>query len=322
MKKGLTVGVVLLFIGISFVPSIAQTPEKQPIPTSSGKWWYVGGSGPGNYTDIQDAVDNASNGDTVYVYTGIYNRIENKTYCVDLNKSIHLVGEDKNTTILNGTCIWEVVDVEADNAEFNGFTVKNSKPGTGILIYNWSNGERKNIVLHDTILVNNSEGITIAECSNITCYDNIFITNGDGCYFFGSGDCSILHNLFLKNGIGLYSTYSGVTMISKNEFRENTNGIYCAGSNIRLTMRSNNFINNTIQASYDKQGMIWQLPLFIFYRQHWSRNYWSDWEKLTPRPIQGRLLLDTEIISRYITIPSFEFDRIPTQKPYQLNFKD
>ena len=33
-----------------------------------GKTLYVGGSGPGNYSSIQEAIDNASDGDTVFVF--------------------------------------------------------------------------------------------------------------------------------------------------------------------------------------------------------------------------------------------------------------
>ena len=33
---------------------------------------YVGGSGPDNYTKIQDALDDANPGDTVFVYNGKY----------------------------------------------------------------------------------------------------------------------------------------------------------------------------------------------------------------------------------------------------------
>ena len=33
-----------------------------------GNILYVGGSGPGNFTSIQDAVNNASEGDTVFVF--------------------------------------------------------------------------------------------------------------------------------------------------------------------------------------------------------------------------------------------------------------
>ena len=56
----------------------------------------MGGSGPNNYTKIQDAIDNASDGDTVFVYDGTY--YEN----IIINKSINLTGENKDTTIIDG----------------------------------------------------------------------------------------------------------------------------------------------------------------------------------------------------------------------------
>jgi len=36
--------------------------------TTTGSTLYVGGSGPNNYTSIQDAINDASDGDTIYVY--------------------------------------------------------------------------------------------------------------------------------------------------------------------------------------------------------------------------------------------------------------
>jgi pectin methylesterase-like acyl-CoA thioesterase len=71
--KCLVVGIILLLTGASIIPTTAQNGEKPSLPTSSGHWLYVGGSGPGNYTRIQEAIDNASNGDTVFVYNGTYN---------------------------------------------------------------------------------------------------------------------------------------------------------------------------------------------------------------------------------------------------------
>jgi hypothetical protein len=44
--KYMAIGIILLFLGICFVPAIAQNIEK-PLPTSRGNWFYVGGSGPG-----------------------------------------------------------------------------------------------------------------------------------------------------------------------------------------------------------------------------------------------------------------------------------
>lgn len=49
---------------------------------------YVGGSGPGNYTTIQLAVNNANTGDTVYVYDDSSPYYEH----VDINTSIHFIG--------------------------------------------------------------------------------------------------------------------------------------------------------------------------------------------------------------------------------------
>ncbi|MBE3136035.1 MAG: hypothetical protein IMZ43_01355 [Thermoplasmata archaeon] len=68
--KGLTVSVILLFVGTCIIPSNAHDTEKPSQSTSRGNWLYVGGSGPGNYSTIQDAIDNASDSDTVYIYNG------------------------------------------------------------------------------------------------------------------------------------------------------------------------------------------------------------------------------------------------------------
>jgi hypothetical protein len=47
--------------------SITDTRE-QTSTLGRGKTLYVGGDGDGNYTRIQDAIDNASDEDTVFVY--------------------------------------------------------------------------------------------------------------------------------------------------------------------------------------------------------------------------------------------------------------
>ena len=63
----------------------------------SGKTLYVGGSGPNNYTKIQDAIDNASTGDTVFIYD------DSSPYCESLSvdwPSISIVGENRKTTII------------------------------------------------------------------------------------------------------------------------------------------------------------------------------------------------------------------------------
>ncbi|HIG99628.1 MAG TPA: hypothetical protein HA258_03500, partial [Thermoplasmata archaeon] len=48
IRKWLAIGIILLFVGVTIAPTMAQDTEKSQ-PTSRGNWLYVGGSGPGNY---------------------------------------------------------------------------------------------------------------------------------------------------------------------------------------------------------------------------------------------------------------------------------
>ena len=101
MKRILAIGIILLFIGMSISSSTGFNAVEQSITPLNGKTLYVGGSGPGNYTYIQLAINDASNGDTVFVYNGMY--YEN----VIVDKSINLIGEDRNTTVIDGNYSYE-----------------------------------------------------------------------------------------------------------------------------------------------------------------------------------------------------------------------
>ena len=88
MKRIAVFLICIGLIGISFVP---HTVSDEPV---RGITLYVGGSGPGNYTMIQNAIDDASAGETVFVYNGTY--FEN----VIVNKTIDVIGEERNNTII------------------------------------------------------------------------------------------------------------------------------------------------------------------------------------------------------------------------------
>lgn len=87
-------------------------------PTVKGSTLIVNETGDnGAYTIIQDAIDDASHGDTVFVYNGTYN--EN----VIVNKTINLTGEDRNSTIIHGDGNGDVINVTADWVNISGFTI-------------------------------------------------------------------------------------------------------------------------------------------------------------------------------------------------------
>jgi len=56
IKECLTVGIILVLLGVYMIPSTAQDTKK-PSPISSSSWVYVNGIGQGNHTIIQSAID-------------------------------------------------------------------------------------------------------------------------------------------------------------------------------------------------------------------------------------------------------------------------
>jgi len=99
MKYTIPIIVILMFVSASVVV-VSYNVEKSSALSFDGNTLYVGGSGLNNYTRIQDAIDNASDWDTVFVYNGSY--YEN----VLVDKSISLIGEDRNLTFIDGSGGW------------------------------------------------------------------------------------------------------------------------------------------------------------------------------------------------------------------------
>jgi hypothetical protein len=96
MKKIIILCVVFLFVGMSVTSISGNQINNQTIKQSvRGSILYVGGIGEGNYTNIQDAVDDATDGDTVFVYDDSSPYYE---WNILINKSITLVGENRDTT--------------------------------------------------------------------------------------------------------------------------------------------------------------------------------------------------------------------------------
>jgi nitrous oxidase accessory protein len=75
---------------------------------------------PDDYSTIQEAINNAVDGDTIFVRAGTYYEH------VVVNKTVSLVGEDVNATIIDGKDTRHVVYVVQNNVNITGFTVRNS----------------------------------------------------------------------------------------------------------------------------------------------------------------------------------------------------
>lgn len=229
-------------LSIAFILSIFTIfiANQTSVVSDSTNFIYVGGSGDGNYTIIQKAVNNASDGDTIYVYSGFF--YEN----IVINKSIALIGEKKHTTIIDGGIKDTVIEIISDEVTITGFTIQSSSlvfPKAGINISSSS------VIITDNLIHNNYYGITLFHASNSTISDNI-ISDDDHCgiYMSGSKDNVISSNSIRNhsyNGIGIYDSSDSNTIIS-NELMDNS---YC-GINIHTSLNNNitgnEFIENNI----------------------------------------------------------------------------
>ena len=137
---------------------------------SRGKTLYVGGSGEGNYTSIQDAINDTVNGDTVFVYGDSSPYYEN----VAVDKTIDLIGENRNTTIIDGDGHDDVVYVSADSVSINRFTIQNSGeyPFAAINVHSDCS-----IIIGNNVINTANEGMGIKINSSYNVISRNFITN-------------------------------------------------------------------------------------------------------------------------------------------------
>jgi hypothetical protein len=131
-SKGMILGIIWLFIGASVVSEFQVQPSQNFQTVSLGDTLYVGGDGPGNYTKIQDAIDNASDGDTIRVYLGVY--YENQ---IIIDKALQIRGAGWTTTIIDGSDATlpsdGLVRITANgDVTFEGFTVRDAGGPSGI----------------------------------------------------------------------------------------------------------------------------------------------------------------------------------------------
>jgi parallel beta-helix repeat protein len=236
LRKCLATGIILLFVGSCINPAIAQNTEK-PLPTSRGDWLYVGGSDPGNYTKIQDAIDNASKGDTVFVFDDSSPYYEN----IVINKTINLIGEDKETTIIDGGGIKYVISVLADSVNITGFWVQNSIwPYAGFDIYS-----TKNTIYENYISNHEFSGISVRNSSNLISRNDIFDNYNNGIYALFNSNITISENVFLNNKGCIYFQETSDSKICNNYYLNNQN---CVLIGFGL---NNNIYSNFIEGSSD-----------------------------------------------------------------------
>jgi parallel beta-helix repeat protein len=193
---------------------------------------------PDDYERIQWAIGNASMGDTIYVRAGTY--YENVT----VNKSVFLVGEDRDSTIVDGNETGSVISITADNVSIEGFTIKrsgSSSYNSGIFV-DRSDG---NDISRNTI-TNNNYGINLYYSSDNLISGNTITDNNDGVSLYSSISNEVSDNNVTDNYDGIIFYYSTLNVVSCNTIIENHYGVLLYDSS-RNVVFHNNFVSNTQQ---------------------------------------------------------------------------
>jgi len=192
---------------------------------------------PDDYSTIQDAINAANDGDTIFVRKGNYEGPKDKTLVI--NKTLSLIGEDAPNTKINLHPLWieawfftlpsyydTPMEIVANDVKISGFTI--TSDGGSIFI----TGNRTQII--DNII---KAGLRVEGGSHLTIAENTL--TGVECY--GSYS-SINSNDFEAGGIGIGGSY--------NMVYGNTVTDVIRGSGISSHGNGNTIANNTVTKNY------------------------------------------------------------------------
>jgi len=243
---------------------------------------------PDDYATIQEAIDNANEGGTVFVRNGTYYEH------VVVNKTLSLIGESIDGTVLNSTDtdpFMPIMIIEADNVKMRGFTFE------GWSLNNIYINAATGVVIVENRIVFNAMGILVENSVNITIENNVIvgfgldnigimldhstecritnnrITNAvyDGVRLWFSDNNLLSHNLVTNNDFGMFLHGSNGNTVSENTVSESGGpGMYFEEGSSNNVIVHNNFIDNwTPVGFWDSSANTWDNGC--------EGNYWSDY---------------------------------------------
>jgi parallel beta-helix repeat protein len=242
---------------------------------AAGTMLYVGGVGPGNYTTIQNAIDSATNGDTIFVMSGTY------TENLYIEKSLTLVGESK--PVINGKdSLKSTIEIMSNGTTISNFIIQNdvSKNYSGIAIgkTQYQQGDYSSVSIMNCRILNVYRGILIKGFSN-----TVNLCEFDSNHYYaidivsGGNSDVISENVINGNlrGINLQSDCMNIIIRDNTISNNRDDGIHiwigCSNNQIY----HNHFIENYPHQAYDietnKRNNSWDdgYPS--------GGNYWSDY---------------------------------------------
>ena len=159
------------------------------------------------YSSIQEAINLASPDDTIFVSSGTY--YEN----VIVNKSISLLGEDRENTVIDGGEVGTVIQVDSDNVTINGFEIRNCSMTWG----DWGitlNHSLKSVISGN--IVKAVYAIRVNGGSENSVKDNDVVGYDGSCVFHGLQLVNSSSNVVNNNNLSVNCHYALTMYNSSN----------------------------------------------------------------------------------------------------------
>jgi parallel beta-helix repeat protein len=306
---------------------------------TAGSILYVGGTGPGNFTSIQQAIDNASTDDIIFVYDDASPYYEN----ILINKTLALIGENHHTTIIDGNeSNGHLICITANSVMLTEFTLRHSGgiPNAACLIISshhniitknhitciphhgqeaiWLNQAHHNTI-HNNTISSHHYGIWLEDSNTNTITQNHLTDMWSWALILGDSSTNqINNNTIIDNNGGIYLRDSIENTITHNTIEHNYRGISLTDQHSMSTeniISYNNFINN------GKTDATFYRTRHSTSKNNWNYNFWDR-----PRTFPKIIIGAQEFIfipgapfhfpGLQLSIPWINFDWHPASQPH------
>lgn len=202
----------------------------------------VGENSQANYTMIQEAINNAKDGDTILVHSGTYteNLVVNRSVSIKSNSN-----NPKDTVVQAANSGKHIFNITEDNVTISGFNITGANvfrksPTAGVHIE-----EVNNSIISYNEFSNNVVGIDLHNSHNNVLENNIASANYRGISLTNSNGNDLINNDVFNNYFGIYFWGSKNNILSGNNASLNEeDGIWIEDDSSNNTL-SNNMISNS-----------------------------------------------------------------------------
>lgn len=239
VKSISAIGALLVLSG----PSVLLAQESggsQERTSGSGSTWYVALDGSGHFTSIQEAIDQAQDGDTVFIRAGRY--AEDVT--VHSKEGLKVIGEGPDKVFLAGLKRVGTLHIGkwpygATNVEIRGLAVE-QHGGLGVGIFNGSGVTLKNLKVNGFVFGQQVQNVRIEHCvvggsettgiafadSQATLIDNLIHDNDHGVSVGGTSIVYLERNIITRSLFeGVLVADQGKATLIQNTLVKNQGGV-------------------------------------------------------------------------------------------------